>query len=145
MADTHAANLVRRAACVGAILLGLFVMHGLSSAVPGCLGTAPMAPHGAAPGAAMATDASTVASRDVTMAESVYARASGGPVVLHEGWCVSNPPRDRLAGFLLLALGVTLLGVPGPIPLLRARRMGQSRAPPRDGAALLSLLCILRI
>lgn len=137
------------------LLVGLWMMHGLSGATgAGCHGAAipvpaaisdGMSDGGAAP--ALMTSAPTAKSRSLT---SPSMSAAVSVPMLHGDLCVSGQPptpgQDLLA---LLALGALLLcGLPGmqPDPLAdRDVRWARWRAPPAPfGIRLLTTVCVSR-
>ncbi|MGH3773896.1 MAG: hypothetical protein ACRDRW_21315 [Pseudonocardiaceae bacterium] len=127
-----------RVLTAGALLTGLFLMHGLiAGGVTGCSG-------------GMRAMATSVISPAPAMADAV-AHADGAPVttVPHTGrhgeMCVSTPARFGLAGLLALAsITLAVLTSLGWLRLGEVRRDCVRRGTPRAGPALLVTLCVSR-
>jgi hypothetical protein len=137
-----------RLVAVGAVLCGLFFMHGL--AAQGCAGGAEESASSMAHSATMATamtrpDRATgamVATARRPLAYSASAPDAGEPGAL----CMSTPPPLGWAGLLALLLGVSVVGlvsVPGPPDRATRPSNPRRRAPPL-AATLLMNLCVSR-
>jgi hypothetical protein len=122
---------------VGAVLVGLLLMHGVgAAAATGCAGGVTAAASVASPGMAAGHDTTMVAvpSNTPTLAVLGMSPHPGG----HGAMCVSTPPRTELG----LVSPATLAATPpaAPVP-----GVGQVRGSmPRAGPELLISLCISR-
>jgi len=135
---TPSVRVAARVLTAGALLAGLFLMHGLvSGEVTGCSGgIRAMATSVMAPASAM-TDA--VAHADGTPVASVPRTGGHGEV------CVSTPARLGLVGLLALAsIGLAVLISAAWPRVGEVRRECAGRGPPRAGPALLVKLCVSR-
>jgi hypothetical protein len=143
------ARATARLVAVGAVLSGLFLMHGL--AAQGCTGGAEASASSMAHSATMATamtrpDRATgavVARARRPLAHSASAPDAGEPGAL----CMSTPPPSGWAGLLALLLGISVVGlasVPGAPDRATRPSNPRRRAPPLAGSTLLMNLCVSR-
>jgi hypothetical protein len=135
---------------LGAILAGLFLMHGTSAAAGGCQRSSATTVTMPAPAtltaaghavralpAAGAAAAGRHAPHSVTGPEGVASR--------NRMLCSSTPPRRLLTGILLAAaLGMAFLGRPAWRPGTQDGRIRPRRAHDPPGRALLTVLCVSR-
>ncbi|SBW28751.1 putative membrane protein [Candidatus Protofrankia californiensis] len=139
-------------------LAGLFVMHGVAAGLgcPGGTGTSgsAMAVHGSATGHA----ASTALRMPVPVSMSGHEASAVPPPATvvtgdvssvggHGVLCVSSPPRQELAGLLILLLAVGAVALAWPAwPWNAGAHRGGSRrrAPPLAGSCLLVRVCVSR-
>ena len=142
-------RLMARAAVVGAVLSGLFLMHGTAAATGGCQGTAVMPAMQAmqastAPGAGGHAVGALPGAGAVSGHPAPASATSGGaPTSPHGTLCVSTPPRGSLAGILAAAGVVVLaLGARGADRPAGRGRPARAHAPP--ARALLACLCVSR-
>ena len=143
------ARATARLVAVGAVLSGLFFMHGL--ATQGCAGGAEASASSMTHPATAATATSgpdTAAGAMVATASRPLAHsASGGDAGESAALCMSTPPPPGWAGLLALLLGVSVVGLASVVgspnratcPSNRRRR-----APPVAGSTLLINLCVFR-
>ncbi|MCA1695727.1 MAG: hypothetical protein LC749_13930 [Actinobacteria bacterium] len=143
------ARATARLVAVGAVLSGLFFMHGLVT--QGCAGGAQASASSMAHPATVATamsrpDTATgvvVASASRPLAHS----ASGGDAGESAALCMSTPPPPGWTGLLALLLGVILIGlasVLGSSDRVTCPSNRRRRAPPLAGSTLLMNLCVSR-
>lgn len=135
---TPSVRVAARVLTAGALLAGLFLMHGLAvGEVTGCSGGTRAMATSVMPPAPAPADA--VAHADGAPVATVPHTAGHGEV------CVSTPARLRLAGLLALAsIAVVVLTSPAWPGLGEVRRRCAGRGTPRAGPALLVKLCVSR-
>lgn len=143
------ARVTARLVAVGAVLCGLFFMHGL--AAQGCAGGAQASASSMAHPVTVATAMSgpdTAAGAMVATASRPLAHsASGGDTGESRALCMSTPPPPGWAELLALLLGVSLIGLASVLgsPDRATRPSNQRRrAPPLAGSTLLVNLCVSR-
>jgi hypothetical protein len=122
---------------LGAVLAGLFLMHGApASAAAGCHDA--MTVTAAAPG-----PAATGAGHSAMRGEHDPARAADAMSAMNGESCVFTHARDRVLP-LLMALGLVLLAIRGLTRRRTAVRGPARRGPPFAGRKLLLQVCIAR-
>jgi hypothetical protein len=151
------ARATARLVAVGAVLSGLFFMHGL--AAQGCAGGAQASASSMThPATSSMTHPATVAttmSRPDTAFGAMVASASrplahsasGADAGESAALCMSTPPPPGWAGLLALLLGVSVVGLASVLgsPDRATRPSNQRRrAPPLAGSTLLMNLCVSR-
>lgn len=138
-----------RVVAVGAVLCGLFFMHGL--AAPGCAGGAQASASSMAHPVTMATAIAgphmgtgvVVATASRPLAHSASGTDAGESGAL----CMSTPPPPGWAGLVALLLGVGVVGLASVLssPDKATRPSNpRRRAPPLAGSTLLVNLCVSR-
>jgi hypothetical protein len=143
------ARATARLVAVGAVLCGLFFMHGL--AAQGCAGRTEASASSMAHSVTMATamtrpDTATgamIATASRPLAHSAPAPDAGEPGAL----CMSTPPPPGWAGMLALLLGISVVGLastPGAPDRATRPSNPRRRAPPLAGSTLLMNLCVSR-
>jgi hypothetical protein len=148
-AGALSARVTARLVAVGAVLSGLFFMHGL--ATQGCADGAEASASSMAHPVTMATamtgpDTATgvvVATASHPLAHSASRTDADESAAL----CMSTPPPPGWAGLLALLLGVSAVGlasVPGSPDRATRPSTQRRRAPPRAGSTLLRNLCVSR-
>lgn len=143
------ARATARLVAVGAVLCGLFFMHGL--AAQGCAGgagkSASSMAHSVTVATAMSGPDRAVGAVVATASRPLAHSASRGDAGESAELCMSTPPPPGWVGLLALLLGVSVVG---PASVLdspdRATRPSNQRrrAPPLAGSTLLMNLCVSR-
>ncbi|MGH3511862.1 MAG: hypothetical protein ACRDQH_04420 [Pseudonocardiaceae bacterium] len=143
------ARATARLVAVGAVLSGLFFMHGL--ATQGCAGDAQASAssmtHPATVATAMIRPDTTAGAMVATASRPLAQSASGTDAGESAALCMSTPPPPGWVGLLALLLGASVLGLASiPDSPDRATRPSNQRrrAPPLAGSTLLMNLCVSR-
>jgi hypothetical protein len=139
MRGTAPARAIARLLTLGAVLAGLFAMHGLAAqACPG--GTGMSAPVMTAPATAHPGGITPMRGPKAAALPSADADMPG-----HGTVCVFTPaPRGISALLALLLLAATVPLVSPAWPVVGVRSPISHRAPPHGGAELLTTLCVSR-
>jgi hypothetical protein len=142
------ARALARVVAVCAVLVGLFLMHGL--ATQECHGdmkaSASSMPSMSAATGGMVTPVQTMVHPPLNSSAVHSISTDGADAGVSGGLCVSRPPASGLAGLLalLLALGGLVLASAVPRPNRATRSENYGRSPPLAGSALLMNLCVCR-